>query len=176
MQRRLDYAEKPECAAMNPNDSLTHDPFTPSLPERISWPHRPATFLRTALMTSALLITATAGAEELGRLFFTPEQRAQLESGQQPKVDTPEIPSTLSVSGIVQKHGGERTVWINGVPQIAGKSDEHAPESVPIAVPGQSQPVRIKVGQEVLLRPAAQKATGQDSTMPAPQKQPASDD
>jgi hypothetical protein len=51
----------------------------------------------------------------------------------------------------VQKHGGERTVWINGVPQLAGKSDERAPESVPVSIPGQSQPVKVKVGQKVLL-------------------------
>jgi hypothetical protein len=40
------------------------------------------------------------------------------------------------------------------VPQSAGHSDERAPESVPVAVPGQSQPVKIKVGQKVILNPA----------------------
>ena len=89
-------------------------------------------------------------AEELGRLFLTPQQRTQLKQGQQLNIEKPVIES-LTVSGIVQKHGGERTVWINGVPQVAGKSDEQAPESVPVAIPGQAQPVKIKVGEKVRL-------------------------
>ena len=98
-----------------------------------------------------ILIAPLGHAEELGRLFFTPEQRVMLEHGQQPDIDKPENIESLTVSGIVQKHGGERTVWINGVPQVAGKSDEQAPESVPVAIPGQAHPVKIKVGQKVQL-------------------------
>lgn len=100
-----------------------------------------------------LLFAAAAGvnAEGLGRLFFTPEQRAQLESSQRQG----DGKRSLTVNGIVQKHGGERTVWINGVPQPAGKSDERAPESVPVALPGQSQPARVKVGQKAFIDPAA---------------------
>lgn len=104
------------------------------------------------------LITATTGtdAAELGRLFFTPEQRMQLESGQPQGDGTPGSSHSLTVNGIVQKKGGQRTVWINGVPQPAGKSDEDSPESVPVAVPGQSQPVKVKVGQKVLINPQEQ--------------------
>lgn len=109
--------------------------------------------LGSSLLVFALSIAPISGAAGLGRLFFTPEQRAQLESGQQPVMKTPDVPRVISVSGIVQKHGGERTVWINGVAQIAGPADEGAPESVPVAIPGQSQPARIKVGQKVLLIP-----------------------
>lgn len=107
--------------------------------------------LKTGLTTLALAAAAGVNAQELGRLFFTPQQRAQLESGQQQDINTPVSPHSLTVNGIVQKHGGERTVWINGVPQLAGKSDERAPESVPVAIPGQSQPVKAKVGQRVLI-------------------------
>ena len=112
--------------------------------------------LPTALKISLCAFTLTAAtsinAEELGRLFFTPQQRAMLERGQQPDADNPAGSiESLTVSGIVQKDGGERTVWINGVPQIAGKSDSLSPESVPVAVPGQAQPVKIKVGQKVQL-------------------------
>ncbi|HEY0666161.1 MAG TPA: hypothetical protein VGD24_08855, partial [Gallionella sp.] len=58
------------------------------------------------------------------------------------------------LSGIVQKHGGKRTAWINGVPQPAGKSDERSPESMPLTLPGQSRPVKVKVGQRVLQEPS----------------------
>ena len=71
-------------------------------------------------------ITPSCEATELGRLFFTPEQRARLEFGQQPDIKPPGRPPALSVGGIVQRQGGERTVWINGVPQITGASDEQS--------------------------------------------------
>lgn len=107
----------------------------------------------------AYLLTAAPPtyAKELGRLFFTAEQRAQLEYSQQQNNPAPDNARSLTVNGIVQKHGGERTVWINGVPQPAGKSDERAPESVPVAIPGQSQPAKIKVGQRVIIGPSAAK-------------------
>lgn len=105
---------------------------------------------------TTLLLTAATGvnAEELGRLFFSAEQRAQLEYNRQ-QDPAPDNARSLTVNGIVQKHGGERTVWINGVPQPAGNSDERAPESVPVAIPGRSQPAKIKVGQRVIIGPAA---------------------
>ena len=103
----------------------------------------------------ALTTAATgANAAELGRLFFTPEQRIQLEAGHPPEVNTPDNPQSLTVNGIVQKQGGKRTVWINGVPQMTGKSDERAPESAPVTVPGQSHPIKMKVGQKLQLSPS----------------------
>src|SRR5574340_869856 len=145
MQRRVDHAEKPERRQMK-------------------------TALGTILACLALASATGAGAEELGRLFFTPEQRTQLEYSQPQDEARPGGARTLTINGIVQKHGGERTVWINGVPQPAGKSDERSPESVPVAVPGQSEPVKAKVGQKVLVNPAAEE---KKSAMSPPQHRPA---
>lgn len=103
----------------------------------------------------ALALAAPASAEELGRLFFTPEQRTRMDAQHVRDAAPADNPSVLSVDGIVQRHGGERTVWINGVPQDAGRSDERAPESVPVAIPGQSQPARVKVGEKVIVNPAS---------------------
>ena len=111
--------------------------------------------LKTGLLGLALTTATWADAEGLGRLFFSPEQRAQLEHSQQKDGDTSGKARSMIVNGIVQKHGGGRTVWINGVPQFAGKSDERAAESLPVVVPGQSQPVEIKVGQKLLVKPPA---------------------
>jgi len=108
--------------------------------------------LKIFLLGLALTAAATSHAKELGRLFFTPEQRAQLESGRQE--NAPHDDRSITVNGIVQKRGGGRIVWINNVPQPAGNSDERAPESVPVAVPGQTQPLKVKVGQKVLIAPA----------------------
>jgi hypothetical protein len=129
MPRRLDHPEEPERDAMNPN-------------------------FKIALCAIALTTFAPANAEELGRLFYTPEQRAQMDIEHARNTTPADSPNVMSIDGIVQRHGGERTVWINGVPQSAGQSDERAPESVPVAVPGQSQPVKVKVGQKVIVNPA----------------------
>ena len=111
--------------------------------------------LKTVFFAFALSASMLVYAGELGRLFFTPEQRTQLEYDSmretQPDSDNRR---TLSVTGIVQKHGGERTIWINGVPKPAGKSDERSPESAPVTLPGQKKQIRIKVGQKVLINPA----------------------
>ena len=109
---------------------------------------------KIGLIAYLLIAAPPTYAKELGRLFFTAEQRAQLEYSQQKNDPAPGNARSLTVNGIVQKHGGERTVWINGVPQPAGKSDERAPESVPVAIPGQSQPSKVKVGQRVIISPA----------------------
>ena len=109
------------------------------------------------LLLSLLTAQHPASAKELGRLFFTPEQRQLLESGQL-RASAANDPSSTSlvVNGIVQKRGGKRTVWINGIPQAAGPSNEHNPATTPVVVPGKAMPVQMKVGQKLLLdQPAA---------------------
>lgn len=68
-----------------------------------------------------LLADPTAVAEEaVGRLFFTPERRQQLDQRREMNtLDEPQIAtdSTLTVNGIITRSSGKRTVWINGNPQ-----------------------------------------------------------
>ena len=103
----------------------------------------------------SLMLPVVVNAEELGRLFFTPEQRAQMDYDYAQKPQPDGNVRALELNGIVQKQGGKRTVWINGVPQQAGVSDDKTPESVPVTVPGKGKSVRLKVGQRVLLSPSA---------------------
>lgn len=110
---------------------------------------------RISLLTALLASTTASGADELGRVFFTPEQRTRLEHKKLQDEHPANSSRTLAVNGIVQRHGGERTVWINGVPQI-GASNEKTPESVTIAIPGQSQPAKVKVGQSLVIPSAAE--------------------
>lgn len=130
MQRRLDNAEEPGRAAMN-------------------------AALKICLCAFGLNASLPANAEGLGRLFFTPEQRAQLEQDRSQSTDPGDSHRVLTVNGIVQKHGGARTVWINGIAQPATGGDERAPESLSIAVAGHAQPVKLKVGQKLLVNPPA---------------------
>lgn len=111
--------------------------------------------LKIGVCAFGLIAATLVSAEPLGRLFFTPEQRAQLEYSKPQHNDSAGSGRGLTVNGIVQRQGGKRTAWINGVPQQAGNSDDRAPESLPVAVPGLKNPVKVKVGQKVLVNPAA---------------------
>lgn len=113
------------------------------------------TALKICLCAFGLNASLPANAEELGRLFFTPEQRAQLEHGKLQSTDSDDSHRVLAVNGIVQKHGGARTVWINGIAQPAAVNDGRAPESLSVAAAGQAQPVKIKVGQKLHINPPA---------------------
>ncbi len=100
----------------------------------------------------ACLLTPHANAARLGRLFFTPQQRSDLDRSNARHASAEgNSSSVLTVNGIVQKRGGPRTVWINGVPQKAGQSDERNPDTLSVDLPGKSQRVKIKVGQKLHL-------------------------
>jgi hypothetical protein len=102
----------------------------------------------------------SAQAGELGRLFYTPQQRQQLEYQESSNSSADgSSRNSIIVNGVVQKQGGNRTVWINGVPQTAVRGNDQTPASVPVTVPGKSRPIRAKVGQRVLIEtpPAAGK-------------------
>ena len=77
--------------------------------------------LAAMVMGGALLLgTAGAQAQELGRLFFTPEQRAALDARRKARVpDKPAAASAVEqpvtrVDGAVRRSGGRSTVWVNG--------------------------------------------------------------
>lgn len=115
--------------------------------------------LKICLIALGLAASMPANAGQLGRLFFTPEQRAQLEQDKPANTGSGDRHGALTVNGIVQKHGGARTVWINGLPEQAAGNDDRAPESLSVTISGTSQPVKIKVGQKMLINPAT--ASGQ---------------
>ena len=106
------------------------------------------TLLKLCALSLYLLLTSHAQAEQLGRLFFTPEQRKQFDFGKFQESDG-NSSDTMTINGIVQRNGGSRTAWVNGVPQKIGKSDERNPASVPLSIPNQTQTVTVKVGQKV---------------------------
>ena len=80
------------------------------------------TLSRAALvaMGVAMAGAGSAQAQELGRLFFTPEQRSALDARRKARV--PDKPAAAAVAdspvsrvnGAVQRGGGKSTVWVNG--------------------------------------------------------------
>jgi hypothetical protein len=74
--------------------------------------------LATLALLLALLPAGPAAAQELGRLFFTPEQRAALDARRAARLpDKPaavaESPTTR-VDGYVKRSSGKSTVWVDG--------------------------------------------------------------
>lgn len=102
------------------------------------------------LLILSSLPAAQAG--ELGRLFYTPQQRQQLEYAETSSGDGQNEPRNyIIVNGVVQKKGGNRTVWINGTAQPAERGNDKNPTVEPVIVPGKSQPIHLKVGQRLQL-------------------------
>lgn len=77
----------------------------------------------------SLLNIQTASAQELGRLFFTPEQREALDARRKARVPdkpaaAPVVASpTTRLDGYVQRSGGRSTVFIDGEPVPEGSPD-----------------------------------------------------
>lgn len=71
-----------------------------------------------AIITLGLAVPLAHAADPVGRIFFTPEQRSQLDTLRQQKAvasqtrDEP-IPETVTYNGIVRSSDGKTTVWVN---------------------------------------------------------------
>lgn len=109
------------------------------------------------LMAIALLALPARPAlsEELGRLFFTPGQRAELDARRKARV--PDKPTaavvaspTTKLDGYVQRSTGPSTVWVNGEPLPAGAGEPAriGPKvSIPVGEGGRR--AALKPGEEL---------------------------
>jgi len=103
---------------------------------------------RVLLILLGFAFLAEVQAQELGRLFFTAEQRAALDARRKARVpDKPSAPMAASpttrLDGYVKRSAGPSTVWVNG-------------ESVPQSPPGRDGRVQVPVGDggaRALLKP-----------------------
>jgi hypothetical protein len=115
--------------------------------------------LLAALVGVVLAGTAEA-AEEMGRLFLTPEQRAALEARR--KARQPDKPAAAAVApitrvdGYVRRQGGNSTIWLNGEPFIESRTPGARREPGKAGQPGVAVPLgdesrssHARVGQSV---------------------------
>ena len=73
--------------------------------------------MKTILAFFCLLLPACSFADSLGRLFFTPKERAVMDSLSRHHGNTVILQGGNPESrGTVEKKGGGKTVWIDGVP------------------------------------------------------------
>jgi hypothetical protein len=122
-----------------------------------------ATLFWTALAALLLLPAREAATQELGRLFFTPDQRAALDARRKARVpDKPaaapqaELPVTR-VNGAVRRSGGRSTVWVNGeaIPEGAQPGGARVaprdPGAARVIVPGGegAQRYDLRVGESL---------------------------
>ena len=102
------------------------------------------------VLIAALMHAALSGAaENLGRLFFTPQQRQDLDRRRAANVQetaTVVQESTLTLQGQVSRSSGKTTTWINGIPQHDAYIGSD-PAQATIQT-GEDEPkVELKVGQ-----------------------------
>jgi hypothetical protein len=89
-----------------------------------------------------------AQAADLGRLFYTPQQREDLDRKRaSDAVETPEvmIDSQVTVNGHVTRSTGKTTTWLNGVPQY--DTPARTRDAARVRVDQGDQTVELKVGQ-----------------------------
>jgi hypothetical protein len=101
-------------------------------------------------------------AEELGRLFLTPEQRAALDARRKARIpDKPaavivESPTTR-LDGYVMRRDGRSTVWVNGEPSREGMPPEglrlaprrNDPSRVSVTISESERQFELKIGQKL---------------------------
>ena len=112
-----------------------------------------------AALSLLFLFAPCAQAQEIGRLFFTPQQRADLDARRKARV--PDKPAAAVVAspvtrldGYVQRSSGPSTVWINGESLTEGSPDapriDRGPGgSVSIGVGEGGGRVRMKPGESL---------------------------
>ncbi|HXU41641.1 MAG TPA: hypothetical protein VN675_04895 [Burkholderiales bacterium] len=102
------------------------------------------------LAAASLALVPAARAQELGRLFFTPDQRTALDARRKARV--PDKPAAAAVAspttrldGYVKRSDGPSTVWVNGeglletspdAPRIGATSRDDGRVSVPVGESG----------------------------------------
>lgn len=158
---------------MKPTDQL------PSLtPPKVNTvrPHLGITlrlFVTASLIPLSLFVNdlSMAAPVELGRLFYTPAQRAQLESARTHKVtqaadaSRPDgsysTPPPLRYDGVLMRSDGKTTRWIDGKPQVGASG-------VSGLKPGQIRANGKVYEPYQVLRPAASMPAGPDVKDPDP--------
>ena len=152
--------------------------------------------LAVCCAVAAALTSVPAPAQErLGRLFFTPAQRASLDVARSQRaratlatekteevVTAAPVPQTITYSGVLRRSDGNTTVWINNQPvhdrQSAGAAaivGRVRPDgSVTLQVPQSGRSVILKPGQSVeLLSGAVEEANSRKLEASRPEPKPA---
>ena len=117
------------------------------LPDVITFRQALRVPLRLALTGALLGAIPSASAQDLGRIFFTPQQRQDLDRRRNLNVTEETavvVESLVTVNGHVVRSSGKTTTWINGVPQYdtyRGRTPDR------VGVESSNSAVGVKVGE-----------------------------
>jgi hypothetical protein len=113
-----------------------------------------------ALVLAAAALPTPSGADELGRLFFTPEQRLEMDRRRDTNSQAATVTASdqITVNGRVTRSSGRSTTWINGTPQndLPGSRDAGR---IGLRGEGESASTQLRVG-ETLDRTNGEKSDG----------------
>jgi hypothetical protein len=119
--------------------------------------------MRTVMATVLLAIAFPCSAQELGRLFFTPDQREALDARRKARV--PDKPAaavvaspTTRLDGYVKRSDGRSTVFVNGQPLLEGTPE--APSVDPEWRGGRVSVPTSEGGARYVLKPGQSVDTG----------------
>lgn len=124
--------------------------------------------MRTSIVLLVLLLPlASHAAEPLGRLFFSPEQRAQLDALRTKKVVAAQVkdepaPEFITYNGIIRRDDGKTTVWVNNKSlsendirdsaSLVGRIERDGRILIQPAQSAAAPALRLKVGQSAELQ------------------------
>lgn len=152
--------------------------------------------MKRLLALTALIVAVqpAPAAEPLGRLFFTPQQRATLDTARKQKsratiateetreaAPAPPVPETITVQGVVRRSDGKSTVWINSrAVQEGGKAGsasvvrtDRPDGSLTVHVPQANRNVDLKVGQSLeIVSGTIEENYSRRATAPKPEPKP----
>ncbi|HEX6320016.1 MAG TPA: hypothetical protein VFZ84_14265 [Burkholderiales bacterium] len=107
--------------------------------------------MRRLLLVLSIALSQGLHAQELGRLFFTPEQRDALDARRRARVPDKPAPTPIVASpmtrldGYVRRSDGRSTVWVNGDTLDDSRTQADGRVSVPAGDGGAR--VRLKPGE-----------------------------
>lgn len=71
----------------------------------------------SALAAQGSILTS----ERLGTLFYSPSERVAIVRARQDEPEAPANSSLMTVNGVVKRHGGSSTAWVNGRAVLDGQ-------------------------------------------------------
>lgn len=109
------------------------------------------THMATMIVALVMMLPGPTHADELGRLFFTPQQRQDLDRRRATNAQAAVVTAVdqVTVNGQVLRSGGKSTTWINGAPQddIRAKTDAKDPTRVTVRQGEETQGSSLRVGE-----------------------------
>jgi len=109
--------------------------------------------MRVLVFLAGILLLQNADAQQLGRLFFTADQRAALDARRKARVPdkpaaAPVVASPITrLDGFVKRSEGPPTVWVNG--EALQENVRPGERSVSVPVGDGGARVELKPGQEL---------------------------